>query len=403
MKIKAFRTIILTCVFVKPIYAQELLTLERTLTIAYENNIAMIESRKEVELSKAGLVHAKLYPNPEINIESYTLPFQIGIGASNIEGGLSQEIEILGKRDTRIKIAQDEIDIFNERLNLVWTEIAFEVKNEYIELLLKQKKKELAKENLSLVQKFSDSIQLKYKSGQALLNEVIRAKIEVSRIENELLIAEKELSITKARLNLLLNRPFNHEFDAIDELTYKEKRLVLDELVKKALERNPELKIKILLLSQKNKELVLAKKEGIPNPKIGMLGKQEEYEKYFGISFGLSLPVWYRNQGIISQTKIESEKIEKAIEYLKKGLELKINEIFIESELADKQVNLFRQNIEQSNELLRVIDLQYKEGKINFLTYLENLITVRKTKVEYYETILNYRQKIASIEKIINE
>ena len=84
-------------------------------------------------------------------------------------------------------------------------------------------------------------------------------------------------------------------------------------------------------------------------------------------------------------------------------MELKIFNAFIETELAEKQVILLKNTVKEANELLRVVSSQYKEGKSDFLSYLEHLVTLKNTKANYYESVFNYNQKIALIEKIINE
>ncbi len=50
-----------------------------------------------------------------------------------------------------------------------------------------------------------------------------------------------------------------------------------------------------------------------------------------------------------------------------------------------------------------MVNLQYKEGKSDFLSYLEHLITLKNTKVNYYQAVFDYNQKFAWIEKVINE
>lgn len=379
------------------------LTLHECLEIANENNIKMIETKKEIETAKSKLIQAGAYPNPEIEVDDYGLLNKLGTGESDREIKLSQEIEVLGKRRNRTNIAKTEIEIFNQKLNSIWAEVRFDVKTKYNEILLIQKKKELATENLNLARNFLANIQMKYESGKALINQVIRAKIEVSRAENELLIIEKDISIRKAELNLLLNRPPGYKFLPVDELIYLKKTLDLDDLTKKTLAQNPELKIELLSSDLAKMKLSLSKRETISNPVIGILQKQESQEKTLGVNLGLSIPLWYRKQGEIQESKIELEKINSKIDYLRKEMELKIFNAFIETELAEKQVILLKNTVKEANELLRVVSLQYKEGKSDFLSYLEHLVTLKNTKANYYEAVFNYNQKITLIEKVISE
>ena len=118
------------------------ITLQECLKIANENNIRIIETKKEIETVKSKLIQVKAYPNPEIEINDYGLVNKLGTSESDREIKLSQEIEILGKRKKRMGIAKTEIEIFNQKLNSIWAEVRFDVKAKYNEILLIQKKKE---------------------------------------------------------------------------------------------------------------------------------------------------------------------------------------------------------------------------------------------------------------------
>jgi len=77
--------------------------------------------------------------------------------------------------------------------------------------------------------------------------------------------------------------------------------------------------------------------------------------------------------------------------------------IFTAAESAAKRISTLKNNIEEVVEIQNLIDIQYKEGKSDFLTYLDNVKTVRTIKLSYYEAIADYETKIAVMERIIGE
>jgi len=386
------------CIFVLSLYAQEALTLKQVLNLAKENNITMIKARKNIESAKARLIKAGKYSNPEINADSYISPK----GENSYEFVVNQEFDLLGKVGIRKSIAEDEVTIAGEEMNLAWSEVTLVIKEAYYEILLMEKRKDITQENLQLFRKLLDMAQLRYNSGEILLSEVTRAKIELSQAENEYYFADKELRTSKAKFNFILNKPADFDFIPGDSIEYEEIKFDYSALYQKALLNNPEIKARTMHAKINRKEFDLVKKDVFSNPAIGFGSKKETGETSTGASISIVLPFWYRNTGEIKEAAVEMEKLSQDIEYFKKQLEVDIFNACIETEYIAKQVANFKKNLEQSNYILNQINLQYKEGKVELFAYLDNMKTVKNVRLGYYEAVLGYNKKIALIEKLLN-
>ncbi|MCB4791476.1 MAG: TolC family protein [Elusimicrobia bacterium] len=383
--------------------AEDYITLKKALAITSGNNTKTVNARKNVEIAKSKLVQTRAYPNPSLDFKTTDLSDPWSKDSGSYELTLNQEIEVFGKRGSRKSMAEGLITIASEELSSTWLEISLEVKERYYDLLLFKKRNEIARENLDLVRKLLDSVQVKYNSGSIYLNELLRAKIELSGAENELQLSQKEFRVAKAQFNYLIGKPVDYEFMLEEQLSFVDKKLTQDALMQKALSGNPELKARIALLELNKQGIKLARQEKLPTPTLGVIQTQEGQNKTLGASLGFSLPLWNINTGNIKEKEIELDKTENEVVSLKKQLELSVYDAYIEAESAAKQVSLLKKNVEEANEIQSLIGLQYKEGKAEFLTYLDNLKTVRNTKLGYYEAIVNYNKKLALIERLINE
>ncbi|OGF53443.1 MAG: hypothetical protein A2452_06435 [Candidatus Firestonebacteria bacterium RIFOXYC2_FULL_39_67] len=391
-----FAFVIFVSMITDTINAQETFTLKQILSAAKENNPRMVKTRKDVEAAKARLITAGTYPNPEIDFA--TGNFQDVL--NNLEFGIGQEFDLFGKIGMREAIAEADISLANEELAIAWSEIALEIKGAYYDLLLMEKKNVLAQENLDIFRKFVDSVQIKYNSGSILLNEVARAKIELSQAENEYFLSDKVLRASKIRFNLMVNKPVSFEFTLSDALVFEQRIFEYKELTQKALVNNPELKIKLALVKRNNKEIELAQKEVFSNPKFGLTGKHEAGVLSIGAGLSIVLPFWNQNTGAIKEVELTSEKNNLDIEYIKKQIEAAVYESCLEAEYTAKLVVNYKKSIEQSIGIQSQINLQYKEGKTDFLTYLDSLRTVKSVKFGYHEAVVNYNKKIALIKKL---
>jgi len=224
--------------------AQESISLKEALLTAGEGNARVINAKQDIETAKSRLIQAGAYANPSVDFQSSDLSDS---GLGNYELSLNQELELFGKRTKRRDIAGGLIAVAEEQLKTVRLEAALEVKEKYYQILLIQKRNELANENLDLVRKLFDSVQNKYNSGSIYLNELLRARIELSQSENDLILADREMKVVKSQFNLLLGKQITNEYKIQENFSYREKKLDYDTLKSKTLSQNPDLKVKTMI------------------------------------------------------------------------------------------------------------------------------------------------------------
>ncbi len=139
----------------------------------------------------------------------------------------------------------------------------------------------------------------------------------------------------------------------------------------------------------------------LPEPLIGFERTNGDSGDESMIYLEAKYPFWGFNLGKVKEAKANKEKQEIHLEALKKQVSLEVYQSFLEAELADKQVIIQKKASDEANELLRQITLQYEEGEIQFLTYLENIKTVKETRLAYFNSLKDYKEKLAELERAI--
>ncbi len=379
--------------------AEEALSLEEALGVAYLNNPEMIEAREEVAASKGRWIQAEALPDPEIE-------FDIG-GLKEQEGHLDsfavkQPLDPLGTRFLRGRIGWDEVRIAKSGVELVWAEVRKKVIELYARILAEEKAQEIAQDNLNATRQFFIRVETRYQAGGALQSEVIRSKIEVSRSENDFLVTQTNLKVSQGELNLILGRPVESPLFLRDSLTYEALQYEYEGIKGSALTQRADLRAEKTRLSAKKKGFWSALlKTLFPKMAIGVERTTEDFENDTAILLEASYPLWGFNLGEVKEAKAEKEKQQVHLEAFERQVGLEVYQAFLEAELADKQVLLQKKAIEEANELLRQITLRYEEGEIPFLAYLENIKTIKETRLAYFNALRNYMEKVAELEKVI--
>jgi len=404
MRMKIFNilgTVSLLIIFSAEARAEEMLTLDKALTLAFENNPRVLESRKAVIAAGGDLITAGSLPDPEVGFEIGGLKRdedgkrQVNLGSFEIRQGFDPP----GVRGLRKEIASNAISVQEESLRQAWGEIYSRVRQTYNKIILDKKKIELAKGNLEIFRNFFSRVQQRLQSGQALKNELQRARIELLKAENTSLAAEKELKTDKAQLNLLMGRAMEFAFDIEEELKEEKLEIGLQKLTEIAFANRPDVKQERLNLDSKTKNVTKEERERLPAPYIGFQRIREDYENDYGVVFGFSFPLWSGNRGQIQRAMAEKDAQRVRLDATRREAAFEVYQTYLEVELTQKQLDSLKKSLEEANELLHLADLSYSEGELDFINYLDQVRTVAETRVQYYEGLFNLNSAVTELEK----
>ena len=393
---------LLICGLQRGFAGEDNLTLETALSIAFQNNPRMVEARASIDEAKGELISAKTYLNPEAEFEIGGLKKEgEGRGISFDDFEIRQGFEPPGVRGLKTGIAKDSIAIRSETVKSVWSEVYLAVREVYARIILDKKKQELSRANHDAFGHFYARVQARFQSGEALKNDLQSAKIEVYRAENIHLSVEKELSTDKSKLNLLLGRELDLPFEVSGDLHEEDIELDIKEITSAALSNRPDLKAEELALELKTKAVALEELNRLPAPFLGFKRTTEEYENDSSVIVGINFPLWSMNQGEVQKALAQEKAQSVRLAALKKEIVFDVYEAYLNVELAKNQLDLLKQSMEEANELFRLADLRYSEGKLDFINYLDQVRTVNETRVSYYEGLFELSSAVNYMEKSV--
>lgn len=399
------------CIFcLGPVHAEEterFLTIDDALKYAYKSNPDIIAARKNVDIASAEHSQTKRYSNPELEFEISKIPSDLDgertLNSESLEGEarLIQPLRLWGKRKLSIGIAEDEIKQSEYELQILMTDISRQVKARYTESLLYQKSIGLARDNLERAQRLLEQVNIMFNVGKARNHELVRAKLEVANAKNDVFETETDFYVSVGNLNLLLGLNMSEKITLEDVLTLKKMEQNQEVLFQLALSQRADLLKQGQEIDKKDKEIKLAKRQRLPDVNLGVFVEREEeiYNAGAGISF--EFPLWNQYQDDIAKAFLEKEIAENSLNALKREVELDVYTAFKRVDLAQRSVRNLEQSIKEANELLRIITIEYEEGEVSFLSYLDGLSSYKETKQNYLESLANYVNRLAVLEQAV--
>jgi len=400
---RAFLVLVIS-IFGISAWAQEkpAFSLEEAMTFALKQNPEILAAQRQIEQARGRRSQASSPDQPELSFSWEKIPS----GGSFSQAGdriveVIQNLEFPSKLFLRRSAANRDVDISFENLGRIQSLISARVKKAYYTVFFQKRNLESLEFTAGLLRQFQEATLSKYQSGTQAYFEVIRARVEVAKTENEIIGARAELASAKTDFNLLMGRDGSEDFELTDRpifLPYdKSKETTVGEL----LQKSRTLRMAQLAKEKENRNLQLARWGLMPDLRLEGGWQSETGGKYRpNVGFGLSVPLWWWGpKGAITESRASlqiSQIRETALNRLLSG---GIERAYTLVKAAENQLSLFEKTLlKEVDEELKAGINAYQYNQIDALNLLDIYRTSKTVKSEYYRAFSNYLSALADLE-----
>jgi outer membrane protein, heavy metal efflux system len=275
--------------------APDTLTLSDAMSRAAGANRTIIASRLSRPVDLAGVRAASQRPNPEVSVEAEreTPHWAFGAGVP---------IEISGKRQRRIDLAQATLAVSEAETARVLADVRNEVRRAYYTAVAALRRGEIAQDLETIAGRARDAAQDRFQSGAAPRLEALQAQLAFAQAQNDTVSARADTAAARAELNALL------AFDsaAAPALTDPFERSVVPataEAAAAALAGNAELQVLTRQIDAERARVALARAMRRPDPTVSAtLVYDSPPEFTFGWRLGaaVALPLFTTGQAEVA-------------------------------------------------------------------------------------------------------
>lgn len=368
--------------------------------------------RRNFDMMRARIPQARALPEPMISI-GYAgnivpvPPFDIQKGdpSSGRMIGISQELPFPGKRSLRGKVANMEATAEWWAFEQTRRNVVAEVKDAYFDLSYSVKAIEVVTKNKKLLEQFTKIAEARYAVGRGLQQDVLKAQVEISKLIDQLTVLEQSRRTAEARLNSLLYRELDSAVGRPEELQPRAFDYGLAGLNEIALANYPELKAQRRRIERAQYSVQLAKKDYYPDFSVGFTYiNRPGMPEMYAVNVGVKLPVYYWQKQRPAETEAAASMAaeQRRLENMTAVLFFRIKDRYLAATTAQRLIRLYGTTIiPQSSLSLESAIAGYEVGKVDFLTLLDNLITLLNYELNYYEQISNEEKAVAALEPLV--
>ena len=383
--------------------------LQELIEQALENNPEIKSMQRRFDSARARIAQAKALDEPMLSIGymGNIVPFQVQEGdpSSGRTISISQDLPFPGKRSLKGKVASSDADAEWWAFEQTRRNVVAEVKDSYFDLYYLTKALGVVTKTKTLLEQFIKIAEARYSVGKGIQQDVLKAQVEFSKLIEQQTMLDQRKQIAEARLNSLLYREPESPVRTPEELRPRDFSYSLGQLNETAIANYPDLKAQRRKIEGAQYAIQLAKKEFYPDFSVGFTYvNRPAMPEMYGVTVGIKLPVYYgqKQRPALTEATASFEAEKRSFENRTTVLMFKIRDKYLAETTARRLLSLYSTTIvPQSSLSLESAIAGYQVGRVDFLTLLDNLVTLLNYELSYYEQLSNEEKAVAALEPLV--
>ena len=390
----------------------EELLLEDVYAIARQRNPMLLAAQARVEATRARESSAGLPPDPQfqIGVMNAELP-GLGSGMPTFMAPAVQAMQMLpfpGKLGLSGRIARQTTAIADAQAQETQWEIRSRSAMAFYEIYAIDRQLDVMRETLQWLEDFEQVAKAMYSAGEGRQTDVLRAGVEVARMDAEIVRMQAMRLAAAARLNGVLNRPAE---TAVARPALPNLPLLLPDagvLEGWAAESRPLLERGRLDVERAQTRRRLARREIWPDLNVGVAYGQRPTETGTGrmgsVMLGITVPIFAGRRQLPMRREAEAmEQMSRAeLEDLQVQVEARIGELLAELHRARTLVELYHTDVLPQAEADVLSSFSsYRVGTVDFMTLVDAQMTLNRYQQDLYVLLAEYGHMFADLEMTI--
>lgn len=410
--IRAMIGLCLMGISIIPVRADEL-DLDALIQEALKNNPNLSVLRARLAAFEAKIPQAGALEDPSFRFEVSNVPLSdFNLSSTPMSGNqfvLSQKFSLPGKqraREQSVQFASESVAWLLRDRELA---IANAVKQPFYHLAYVIRAIAIMEKNRVLLQDLVRTARTKYAVGKGLQQDVLKAQVSLSALDTELIALRAEKQLAEARLNLVLNRSPQSLLGAPpDTIGLSSVPLTVDALLAQADEGHPSLKAMEQSILMWQAQVEVARRNFWPDMTVSLGYRQRAFapndpvggSDFISVGVGIPLPVFggrkQRQQIAEVRANMREAEAQKAVE--RQEIHYEIQRLVIEVRQHRESAELFRSAmLPQAEQSLASALSGYRVDKVDFLTLLNNQMTLLNFEMTYYRHVIEHEKRVADL------
>lgn len=370
------------------------ITLPEAENIFFNRNLSVLAEKYNISIAQAQVIQARLRINPNFQFTGniYNPQEKKLFDVSNQTGeyiiGAQQLIQMAGKRNKQIQLAQTNVSLAENRLFDLLRTLRFTLRSDFYQAYFLQNSINAYTAQIATLDTLSNTYEKLVSKGVVTLKDAVRIKALLYNLRAEQVSLQNQFNDAEAEIQLLLqnNKSWFIPTSDIDVKSIPSvKDLSLKNLVDSALVNRYDIKIAQNNLLHDQQDYNLQKALAVPDLTLGAnfdkRGSFVESASFFNAA--IDLPFFNRNQGNIKAAKINIEQSKLQLTQQTFVVENDVQKAYMKALNSDKLLTTIDPNFrDQFQELFRSVTTNFQKRNISMLEFTDFIDSYKQNTLQ---------------------
>jgi len=273
--------------------------------------------------------------------------------------------------------------------------VAGQVADTYYQLAYLDHAITITEKNAALLKDFIRLTETNYSVGKGLQQEVLKAQVEHSKLTDKLITLRQKRTTTLARINSLLSRPPSTPLNNLPEISLPKVNSDIETMLSNAEKYRPMFQGYQAMQKGYEADIRLARLNYKPDFKLGVGYSFREPTRadagtdFASIEFGINIPIFKeKRDDRLAAARIGLTMTKRQLTKFRDQIAFNLADAHASFMRAQTQSDLYKNGIiPQASQSLEASMSSYRVVKTTFLHLLDNLMTLYRYEIEYYQAV----------------
>ncbi len=402
---------------------EPVLTLEESIQLALERNLEVRVAKEEIQFARQGKNRARTGFLPKLTAqydyrrlsESSTTVGGVSTDFADQDqysftGTVAQPLFTGFETLSNYQLAKLGLDVAQIQLQRTRLDLILAVKESYFEILRAEKISQVAEQSVRQLQEGVRVAQNFVQVGMRPKVDVLDAETRLGEAELQLIVANNDTGVAKARFNTVLRQHIDTPVAVVDVLTTQSYERSYESSQQIALQHRPE-----LLEANKNvaiaeKEVTLVKSDYYPDVTLSAnyyrrgddptvdgsdFVDRESWDIVAGATW--TFFEWGRTRYATNQQRARLRQAKESQEQIKDGILLEVKIAFLSVQAAERGIQVAAKSVESAEENFRISQERYKEQVATATEILDAQTRLTQARTNYTNALVVFNLARAAL------
>jgi outer membrane protein len=322
---------------------------------------------------------------------------------------VTQPLYAGGAITAQVQLARLSSLLADQTVRAATQDVVYATETAYYNLLLSQHLVDISTEQVRASKAHLDDVEKKRAGGVASNFDVLRAQVELSNSEANLIQSKNAINLARANLIKTMGVSQDSDFVLSDEFVFAPTKVSMEEAVKTAFTNRPDLYSKEYQIRQQREQLRLARSRYLPNVSAYFT---ETWSNPSPTNFGSSVSTWgqiwetgfqgswpifdgFAREGEIMQQRARLKQAQISLVDAEETAVFELTRAILSMENAEEFVQSQQLNVTRATEGLRLADVGYQQGINTQVEVIDAQSALTTARVNYLQAI--YQHVVAKL------